>query len=76
MEARREMEMTTTDMNRTFHRRLRHEDLRDRAGTSGTTKGSSECNKRKFADWQTMKLGSENLSAMYQFKTDGCNNTG
>jgi hypothetical protein len=37
---------------------------------------SSGCNKRKFADWQTMKLGSENLSAMYQPKTDGCNNTG
>ena len=59
IEARWEMEMGTTDMKRNFHRRLRHEDLWDRSGTSGTTKWSSGCNKGKFADWRAMWLGSE-----------------
>ena len=49
----------TTDMKRNFHRRLRHEDLRDRSGTSGITKRSSGCNKGKFTDWRAMWLGSE-----------------
>ena len=59
METRKEMEMSTTDMKRNFHRRLRHEDLRDRPGTSGATKGSSRCNKGKFTDWRAMWLESE-----------------
>ena len=49
-EARKETEMRTTGLKRNFHREIRHEDLRDRSGTSGITKGSSRCNKGKFAD--------------------------
>jgi hypothetical protein len=49
-EARKEMETRTTGVKRNFHREIRHEDLRDRSGTSGITKGSSRCNKGKFAD--------------------------